>query len=458
MTYQEYFCQAEFYEVWKTLHDVYGESDDSRALYQAVFEAVKDMEPDAIHSREKIEVRLCQYGEVIVKGAPDPQEWLAGREIEIESDNDDLTEKDASEMVGHLLYWSTLYGIKTMKSQSESFSKWLDYGMRGPLYTLPDNDIDKIGESIMVKYIFLDIDGVLNTEQNLARLAIEGKPSADEYGLLFDPTAVARLAEIADATKAEIIVISSWGEALGRDKIIEMWKKRGLPGKAPKVFVPDENCTSKAQLINRFIDRSVFLPYVILDDESVFTAEQEEFHIKINPVTGISKQDVTRSIEILNRLDNLPSSIFNNLAYEEETRRTSKINSESCDRKKLRYWKSTILDDEAYDWSWNFTILRKKLEYNIGYFRFTQRYDGWEKDVDRMVLACHLMEIAQGEDSIPWNSVYVNTNNCQRYNIEHSEFESLSDFVWLNKSKLRSEKAYQLVWTVLRRNMKKWWD
>lgn len=455
MTYQKYFHQADFNKVWRTLHDVYGEAEETRPLYQAVFEAVKDMEKEAIHSTEKIKVHLCPNGKVYVKGAPDPQEWLVGREIEIEFDfdYDDIKEKDTSEMVGHLLYWSTLYGIKTKKSQSQEFSKWLEYGMRGPFYTLPFNDLYKIGDGVMEKYIFLDFDGVLNTEQYQAQLAIEGKPTKDKYGPLFDPKAVARLTEIVDFTKAEIFIISSWGEVLGEDKIINMWEERGLPGEVRVVFVPNEQCDSEAQWIEGCLDGSIFLPYIILDDESVFTTEQEEFHLKVNPITGISKQDVKRSIDILNRLDNLPSSAFDDHAYEEENRRISKINSESCDRKKLRYWESTIINDKAYDWSWNFTILRKKLEYNIGYYRLTQRYEGWEEDVARMVLVCQLMDIAQRNFS---KTPYVNIQNCERFKMKPTEFDD-PDSLDYRKGKLRAEKAYQLVWTVLRQNMNKWW-
>lgn len=454
MTYQEYFRQADFNEVWKTLHDILGEPEETRPLYEAVFEAVKDMEKDPKHSSVKIKVYLSPNGEVYVKGAPDPQEWLVDREIEVDFDYKDIKEKDVSEMVGHLLYWSTLYGIKTQRMQEEGFSKWLHYIGRGPFYSLPDNDLDKIGESVMEKYIFLDFDGVLNTEQYQAQLSIEGKPTKDEYGPLFDPKVVARLTDIVDSTKAEIVIISSWGEILGQDKILEMWEERGLPGETRIVYIPNEKCDYKAQFINELIDRSIFLPYIILDDECAFTPEQEEFHLKINPITGISKKDVKRSIDILNRLDNLPSTAFDDRAYEEENRRIGKINSKSSDQKKLRYWKSTLLNDEAYDWSWNLTILRKKLEYNIGYYRFTQRYVGWEKDVDRMVLACKLIDIAQRKfDKVP----YVNFRNCERFKMNPTEFDD-KDSLDYHKEKLRAEKAYQLLWTVLRQNMKKWWD
>lgn len=62
----------------------------------------------------------------------------------------------------------------------------------------------------MGKYIFLDFDGVLNTEQYQAELAIEGKPCKDIYGPLFDPRTVRLLNFIINMTGAKIIVTSSW--------------------------------------------------------------------------------------------------------------------------------------------------------------------------------------------------------------------------------------------------------
>lgn len=458
MKYQEYFKQSDFAEVWKILRDTYQELEETRPLYQAVYQAVCEMEEDSSHSNKKIYALLGSNGNVYIKGAPDPQEWLVSREVEIECRYKDMKEREIDEMVAHLLYWSTLYGIKTQKMQEEGFSKWLEYISRGPFYTLPNNDFNRVAKSIMVKYIFLDFDGVLNTKQYQAQLAIEGKTSKDEYGPLFCPKAVARLSEVIEATNAEIFVISSWGDVLGEDKIIEMWEKRGLPGKVHAVFVPDEKCDSKANWIKRCIDGQIFLPYIILEDEPIFMPEQEEGFIKVNPVTGISKEDAEISIDILNRFDNLPTSAFKDIAYEKESDRVGRINTESCDRKKLRYWRSTIIGDEAYDWSWNFTILRKKLEYNIGYYRFTQRYVGWEKDVERMELACRLMNIATGDDYTYETDIYVNTRNSSRFGIEPSEFEDGKEFKDLHKSDLRKEKAYRLVWTILRQDMKRWWD
>lgn len=458
MKYQKFFQQADFSIVWACLHGYYKELLESKHLYEIVFNKVRNMPVDSAHSMKRIEIVVTEEKEVIVIGAPDPQEWLVGRDVEIEYFNDVREPSDVNTLTAHLLYWSTLYGIKTQKMQEEEFGKWLDYQMRGPYYILPDNDLKKIGESVMVKYIFLDIDGVLNTERYQAQLAIEGKPTKDEFGPLFDPKAVARLAKIVEETKAEIFIISSWGEVLGEDKIIEMWKKRGLPGEVRVVFVPDDKCSSKGQWIKERLDSKIFLPYIILDDESVFFPEQEKHFYKVNPVVGLTKEIEEWSIEELNELDNLPPSAFDDKDYEEELERIGRINAESCNRKKLLYWKGPILADVTYDWSWNLIILRKKLEYNIGYYRFTQRYVGWEQDVNRMELACRLMKIVTGGNATYYTGKCVNTRNCSRFNIDSSKFKAESEFLDACRIDLRKEKAYRLVWTVLQQNMKRWYD
>ena len=81
-----------------------------------------------------------------------------------------------------------------------------------------------------MRIIFLDFDGVLNTENYQAQLRAEGKPGWDDFGMLFDPEAVANLLRILDAmTDVRIVVESSW-KVNGLDKLRLMWAERGLPG------------------------------------------------------------------------------------------------------------------------------------------------------------------------------------------------------------------------------------
>ena len=453
MTYKEYFKQSDFAEVWKILHVAYQEPEETRALYQAVYQAVCEIDEDTSHSNKKICVQLGSNGKVQIKGAPDPQEWLVSREVVTE-----LEVEDVNELVGHLLYWSTLYGIKTQKMQKDGFSRWLKYCSRGPYFTIPDDDIDRMDESVMVKYIFLDFDGVLNTEQYQAQLAIDGKPTKDEYGATFDPKAVARLAEIIECTKAEIVVTSSWQNIHSAEILKEMWEKRGLPGKIMLINRKDSEQVSHSQVVDSFMRDSTYLPYIILDDEDTYPLKYHENLIKINPVTGISNRDVTAAIEALNVYDNVPSSYFFDSEYEDERDRIGKINAESCERKRLRYWENTILNDEPYDWSFNLLILRKKIEYNIGYYRLTQRFVGWEQSVDKMSLSCRLISIALGEEDDK-KVKYININNCTRFHNEPSDIDRENeDFYLLWKQDLRKAKAYKILWVLLSRYMKSWWD
>ncbi len=59
--------------------------------------------------------------------------------------------------------------------------------------------------------VFLDFDGVLNTDWHFAELKGKGLPFKDKYGPLFDPEAVKNLKKIIDDTDAQIVVSSSGG-------------------------------------------------------------------------------------------------------------------------------------------------------------------------------------------------------------------------------------------------------
>lgn len=487
MTFQEYFRNAEFEEVWVVLNGFYLEDVATRPLYERVFGEIRGMSADADHSEANIKIIVDSDCELKVCGTPDPIEWLIGREVELDftshieeaplpdasgpiwlQTNDALTkgqkltlakQSDASDIAAHLLYWSTLYGIKTQKMQSEGFSNWLKHMSGGPYYTLPDNDFNKIDESVMLKYVFLDLDGVLNTEQYQAELAVNGKSGKDKFGALFDPKSVARLEEILSVTKAELVLVSSWRQVLSLEEICDMWENRGLPGHIHYLREKEFKSSDKKGIVESFLNDHTFIPYIILDDESEeYTEEMSKALIQVNPVAGISKKNVEEAIKELNKWDDKPCSFFKDARDDEERASLAEINDKSCQKKKQRYWASTIAADEAYDWNWNFTILRKKLEYNIGYYRFTQRYEGWEHDVARMALAYRLMKIAQGHDSIYDKNHYLNTRNCSRFKGKAEDFEAKSEFLYLHKDDLRKEKAYQLVWKLLSQDMKKWWD
>ena len=165
------------------------------------------------------------------------------------------------------------------------------------------------------KIIFLDFDGVLNTEYHQRLLQYEGKPWQDKHGAFFDPEAVAQLQRIEDATHADIVIESSW-KYLGLEAIQKMWKDRQLPG---QVIDVTPSATSESALLSDDFSTSTLhckgaeialwlcyhatqdTQYVIIDDEYVILDSQQPYFILTNPYDGITENLATRAINILNR-------------------------------------------------------------------------------------------------------------------------------------------------------------
>ena len=72
------------------------------------------------------------------------------------------------------------------------------------------------------RIIFLDFDGVLNTEHYQNYLYHEGKPWQDEHGAFFDPETVEQLRRIIDTTHA--VIVNHHGSILD-------WKRCRICGK-----------------------------------------------------------------------------------------------------------------------------------------------------------------------------------------------------------------------------------
>ena len=298
MTYKDYFRNSDFEDIWTILSGFYMEHEEMKPLYSSLVESIKSLPVMPEYSEPTIQMCLDSENEILVKGAPDPQEWLLGKEVEIDfsSWKDELSESvtnisgfktfdmlsgpekrqlardsNTATLAAHLLYWSTLYAIKTHGQHAKEFEEWL--------------------ESL-------------------------------------------------------------------------------------------ENGTTKYEM------------------------EPE---------------------------------------YE----------SESYRRKQRKYWRETVARDSPFDWCWNLVILKKKLEYNIGFWRYVQRHVGWEEDVRRMQLAVSLLSIAKSD----WSSIggkYINVRTATRYTHE-SDYED-KDLHESYLAKLYRDKAFHILWKWLDHNMKKWWD
>lgn len=172
--------------------------------------------------------------------------------------------------------------------------------------------------------VFLDFDGVLNTERHFAELKGKGLPFKDKYGPLFDPEAVKNLKKIIDVTSAQIVASSSW-RYMGLEDLQRMWHDRGLPGKIVGItplhtdddklletdlsqldeITADMFCSSRGNEIKAYFEEVLSVDaamqrYVILDDLKDVLPEQEDHFIRIDPIMGITEKDAEKAIEILN--------------------------------------------------------------------------------------------------------------------------------------------------------------
>lgn len=129
------------------------------------------------------------------------------------------------------------------------------------------------------KYIFLDIDGVMNHEHWLKRAH---KQNLSSPSFWFDPACVERVNHILERTGAKLVISSSWRsdprlqETLSQvgitsefDKTISLWQSREL------------GYSIRGEEINHYlkehgVDIHSKHQYVILDDDNDFTPWQRK--------------------------------------------------------------------------------------------------------------------------------------------------------------------------------------
>lgn len=155
-----------------------------------------------------------------------------------------------------------------------------------------------------MKIIFLDFDGVMDTEYYDYILSEAVKPISDEYGLLFDPECVKNLKYIIDNTGADIVVSSTWKDDMSYKEILDMWKYRGLPG-----FVTDVTPNTAKHIRGDEIDAwlkecPTKCSYVIIDDLEAYNFNEHQIPrlLIVNPFFGLDEYAAERAIRILNGL------------------------------------------------------------------------------------------------------------------------------------------------------------
>lgn len=178
------------------------------------------------------------------------------------------------------------------------------------------------------RYLFLDIDGVLNTVHYSDYLIDHNEDECDEDGAIFDPEAIDNLATIIrHVPDLKIIITSTW-RFKGLDWMNRLWEKRKMPGRIFS-FTPALDIVCFKDLINQKNSNSTFpygtrgleinewlrqnvkrgtpYKYIILDDEIDYLAIQEDSVVLTDPYQGLSKSKAEEVIQKLS-IPNYPFS------------------------------------------------------------------------------------------------------------------------------------------------------
>jgi hypothetical protein len=185
-----------------------------------------------------------------------------------------------------------------------------------------------------MKVIFLDIDGVLNSQDWYVyrRDAVEMDSINAQYPFYeFDPRAVERLNRIIRETECKIVVSSSWRSGETIESLQKLFDQVGIIGEVIGL-TPHLWCTkpyedmdgyrmprgceidwwldnhgdfqrinwSKEEQI-KYEGKSKVKNYIILDDDSDMLYGQREHFIKTPNPTGLTDELADQAIEILNK-------------------------------------------------------------------------------------------------------------------------------------------------------------
>lgn len=120
----------------------------------------------------------------------------------------------------------------------------------------------------MVNIIFLDIDGVLNSRRHL--LTLVGKSSTLD---VMDPEAVSRLNQITAATKAMLVISSTWRiPYLISGNMVKLRLDMLMKGiKAPIIGMTPDSSGTRGSQIQSWLDTNMKdhpCSFIILDDDS----------------------------------------------------------------------------------------------------------------------------------------------------------------------------------------------
>ena len=175
-----------------------------------------------------------------------------------------------------------------------------------------------------MKVLFLDIDGVLNSQNWFGYMQyciknnmydrvlnfVDTNDENTEHKLtMIDNRAIANLNRIVEETGCKVVLSSSWRSFRESDNAFTEYilKLKGfkyeLYGVTPRIWVKEFGTQRGEEIqlwMNKESEKNEIESYVILDDDSDMLPEQMNNFIHVDSNIGLTYKDVCKAIKILN--------------------------------------------------------------------------------------------------------------------------------------------------------------
>ena len=176
-----------------------------------------------------------------------------------------------------------------------------------------------------MKVLFLDIDGVLNSENwfayriycvknNMVNILMNFVDTDDrniKHKLtMLDDRAIANLNRIIEETGCKVVLSSSWRSSIESENIFtqNLLKLKGFKYEfydvTPRLWFSDFSIRRGEEIkfwLDKESEKHEIESFVILDDDSDMLPEQMNNFIHIDRQVGLTDRDVLTAIEILNK-------------------------------------------------------------------------------------------------------------------------------------------------------------
>ena len=176
-----------------------------------------------------------------------------------------------------------------------------------------------------MKVLFLDIDGVLNSENwfayriycvknNMVNILMNFVDTDDrniKHKLtMLDDRAIANLNRIIEETGCKVVLSSSWRSSIESENIFtqNLLKLKGFKYEfydvTPRLWFSDFSIRRGEEIkfwLDKESEKHEIESFVILDDDSDMLPEQMNNFIHVDGQVGLTDRDVLAAIEILNK-------------------------------------------------------------------------------------------------------------------------------------------------------------